>query len=74
MGLAKITRICASDCAFPTGEIEAIQGGSDGLGRAATEGKREAPVVDGPQDAAAIATTSAPSNNRTALEHYPQVW
>jgi penicillin-binding protein 1C len=34
--LAKITRICASACALPIGEIDAIHGGSDGLGTAFT--------------------------------------
>ena len=44
-GLAKMTRTCASDCAFAVGEIEEIQAGRTGLGSALTPARGCGPVA-----------------------------
>src|SRR5580700_7157182 len=61
-GLAKITRICASVSALPVGEIDAIQGGSDGFARAPTAASFAPPVAGPPHETIASAAAASVQN------------
>ena len=64
-GLLKITRICASVSALLVGEIEAIHGGSDGFGSAATGASASGAV--GPHAAIASAAIAATDKAETLI-------
>ena len=66
-GFAKITRIWASVSAFPIGETDAIQDGSDGLGNAATGPSLGARSAGFAHDETATAAMAAPKRARERI-------